>query len=68
MAKIELCLACVGKTGECGFHPEECPQFQPLAWLVSEIDDMLLPYCVCGRRWSQCDGSRAKCHTKKDRA
>lgn len=20
------------------------------------------PFCACGRRWSDCDGSRAKCH------
>ncbi|MGL4257956.1 MAG: hypothetical protein ACRCSL_16605 [Microbacterium sp.] len=22
------------------------------------------PFCACGRRWSDCDGSRARCHKK----
>lgn len=24
----------------------------------TEIDDAVLPFCACGRRWSECDGSR----------
>lgn len=26
---LELCVRCMGRTGECPFHPEECPHFQP---------------------------------------
>jgi hypothetical protein len=22
------------------------------------------PFCACGRRWSDCDGSRARCHKR----
>lgn len=25
------------------------------------------PFCACGRRYSQCDGSRAGCHKKRMR-
>ena len=25
------------------------------------VDDLSLPFCACGRPWSRCDGSRAKC-------
>lgn len=32
----------------------------------STIDDLLLPFCACGRRWSQCDGARAQCHQRRD--
>ena len=26
------------------------------------------PFCACGRRWSDCDGSRAKCHKRQQAA
>lgn len=25
------------------------------------VDDLSLPFCACGRLWSECDGSRAGC-------
>ncbi len=24
------------------------------------------PFCACGRRWSDCDASRAKCHRNSE--
>lgn len=32
---------------------------------VKQTDDLALPFCACGRVWSQCDGSRAKCRKDK---
>jgi hypothetical protein len=29
-----------------------------------EMDDMALPFCACGRRWSDCDGSRKGCRER----
>jgi hypothetical protein len=31
----------------------------------AEVDDLSLPFCACGRSWSQCDGSRKGCHTRR---
>lgn len=25
-----------------------------------------LPFCACGRTWTDCDGSRARCATRED--
>ncbi|RTL30572.1 MAG: hypothetical protein EKK55_01845 [Rhodocyclaceae bacterium] len=29
-------------------------------------EDLMLPFCACGRRWSECDGSRAGCRTRQE--
>jgi hypothetical protein len=28
---------------------------------TAPVDDLTLPFCACGRLWSECDGSRAGC-------
>lgn len=32
---------------------------------VEHPDDLLLPFCACGRVWSQCDGSRRGCRASR---
>jgi hypothetical protein len=35
---------------------------------VEHLDDLLLPFCACGRLSSQCDGSRKRCPANALRA
>lgn len=28
---------------------------------AERVEDLALPFCACGRLWSECDGSRAAC-------
>ena len=60
----ELCLRCLGRTGECPFPPEECPDFQGVPFPNMSQEDWRLPLCACGRPWSQCDGTRIQCHKR----
>lgn len=43
------------------FHPEALVEMHLGADLAAWVLDQQLPFCSCGRRWSECDGSRAKC-------
>lgn len=38
-----------------------------LSHTAREIDDQVLPFCACGRRWSECDGSRQACRKRGKR-
>jgi len=35
------------------------PQAMPFG--AKHAEDLMLPFCACGRLWSECDGSRAAC-------
>jgi len=53
-------LTCIRDHG----HPDDCDNVrgdgEPCASEAS-TDDLALPFCACGRRWSECDGSRKAC-------
>lgn len=54
-----------GHCADCGSTEHAaCPTEEPVAPVTSQAE----PFCACGRRWSDCDGSRAKCHRRAQRS